>query len=87
MKYKKIREEELKNKVTKMNNQEYLSKLELLDKETTKRFDKMFGDIYVRFHGLSYSKAELFLEHLKRTLKKDSSCHCQLWEQGKEPTV
>ena len=70
-----------------MCEQEYLAKLDRLDEETTKRFDKMFGTIYVTFHGLSYSKAELFLEHLKRTLKKDSSCHCQLWEQGKEPTV
>jgi hypothetical protein len=70
-----------------MREQEYLSKMERLDTETKERFNKMFGNIYTRFHGLSYSKAELFIEDLKRTLKKDSSCHCQLWEKGYEPTV
>ena len=69
-----------------MNEKEYLSKIKRLDKKTEERFNNMFNNIYIQFAKLSYSKAELFMEHLKRTLKKDSICLTQLWE-GKEPTV
>ena len=68
-----------------MTEQEYLSKMERLDLETKERFNKMFNNIYTQFRGLSYSKAELFLEHIKRTLKKDSVCLTQGWEVP--PTV
>lgn len=70
-----------------MNEQEYLSKLKRLDKETKKRFDKMFNTIYIEFRQLSYSKAEVFIEHLKRTLKKDSTISGQLCEKENRPTV
>lgn len=70
-----------------MTEAEYESKLQRLDTETKERFNSMFNVVYVEFKRLSYSKAELFLEHLKRTLKKDSVCFTQLWEKGKEPTV
>lgn len=63
-----------------MCEQEYLNKLERLDEETKQKFYKMFGGIYVEFRHLSYSKAELFLEHLKRTLKMDSKISGQGWE-------
>jgi hypothetical protein len=68
-----------------VNEQEYLSKMGRLEKETEKRFEKMFNDIYIQFRGLSYSKAELFVEHLKRTLKMDSRISGQGWEVP--PTV
>ena len=70
-----------------MCEQEYLSKIERLDEETKQRFNEMFSIVYIEFRRLSYSKAELFLEHLKRTLKKDSVCLTQLWENDYEPTV
>lgn len=63
-----------------MTESEYLSKLERLDEETKERFKNIFGNILIQFRGLSYSKAELFLEHIKRTLKKDSVCLTQGWE-------
>lgn len=68
-----------------MTEQEYLSKMERLDEETKERFNKMFNNIYTLFANLSYSKAELFLEDLKRTIEKDSYVSGQLWEMP--PTV
>jgi hypothetical protein len=52
-----------------------------LDEETKERFNKIFNNIFVQFRGLSYSKAELFLEDLKRTLKKDATISGQGWEE------
>lgn len=68
-----------------MTEQEYISKMDRLDEETKERFNKMFNNIYIQFRQLSYSKAELFLEDLKRTIKKDSYVSGQLWEEP--PTV
>lgn len=68
-----------------MTEQEYNNKIGRIEKETQERFEKMFNDIYIQFRGLSYSKAELFLEHLKRTLKMDSRISGQVWEVP--PTV
>ena len=63
-----------------MCEQEYQSKMDRLDDETKAKLKDIFGNVYIQFRGLSYSKAELFLEHLKRTLKKDSVCLTQGWE-------
>jgi len=69
-----------KNQKSKMSEQEYNDKMRRIDKETKERFGEMFNKIYIEFRGMSYSKAELFLEHLKRTLKKDSRVSGQGWE-------
>jgi len=68
-----------------MTEEEYLSKMERLDEETKVRFEKMFGFIFIKFRGLSFSKAELFLEHLKNILKMDNVIRGQGWEVP--PTV
>ena len=82
---KNFEKQMLFKKVTEMCEQEYFFKMDKLDEETKERFTKMFNNIYVQFRGLSYSKAELFLEDLKRTLKKDATISGQGWEEV--PTV
>lgn len=42
-----------------------------LDEETEQRFNKTFNNIYANFAHLSYGRGEIFIEYLKRTLKKD----------------
>jgi hypothetical protein len=63
-----------------MTEQDYLFKIEKVDEHTKQRFKSMFNKMYVEFRGLSFSKAELFLEHLKYTLKMDNVISGQGWE-------